>query len=660
MYYGGENPYASFRKPEEIFLLYDDFKTFDTNKWTVVRGNVTVTPYGLEVRGVGEKLGTNTGGGIVKSNKVFSGNIRIFALVNTTYLSNNNRGGITIYIADDYYYTIKRRQDGTTTNWKIQYIYESGNIVRKNINIASTRNPEWIGLEWSNYVVPFYLENGYLITYFDYGDSAHYITGSVALDVEANPGYTGIGVFQTVFVAPFVTPEPIVHIPSYDLYEVIYERGGDRYVRIYGDLVTTTWNKMYMVMPDRNIYSYGSKMNVTARLVNEYGLPLSGITVTIWVGNMRGETIDSSTVITDENGYASTLLTISYNQDENLVVQAESEHGVKTTTVKLTDINITYTVNPLISGIGQPVTLIVNAYYTIDSTPVIGSINIDNNNYSLGQPITFTQNRVGEKSIVIYNVTDIYGNHKNIGKTITVVFDDPLITCIGFDYTGDIVVEAVSMFNSSRLIVSQLTNVPEENKVIISTRHNGYNLNNKTWIVYFVVYGDYPIRVTTSNNKTIHYVYANPEIKKIEISVEGPTTLYVYTGVLGSPKRVLKDGAEWVGWRFNNTSNFVIIDVPGSVITLDFSPPEPPSGGGGGGGGLYVPPLPGYSDVEEEPQVDWEKMKFGLTIIILSIISVAIASNMSKNKKLSSQWEKELSKKIRVKIKWKPKKKWWE
>ena len=41
MHYGGNNPYAEYHDPSQVFLFFDDFDVFDTNKWNIIKG----TPY---------------------------------------------------------------------------------------------------------------------------------------------------------------------------------------------------------------------------------------------------------------------------------------------------------------------------------------------------------------------------------------------------------------------------------------------------------------------------------------------------------------------------------------------------------------------------------------------------------------------------------------
>jgi hypothetical protein len=50
MYYGGSNPYPQYHDPTKVFILFDDFNTLDTTKWTpigsptVVDGALRLTP----------------------------------------------------------------------------------------------------------------------------------------------------------------------------------------------------------------------------------------------------------------------------------------------------------------------------------------------------------------------------------------------------------------------------------------------------------------------------------------------------------------------------------------------------------------------------------------------------------------------------------------
>jgi hypothetical protein len=50
MYYGGSNPYSTYNDPTKVFILFDDFNTLDTTKWTpigsptVVDGALRLTP----------------------------------------------------------------------------------------------------------------------------------------------------------------------------------------------------------------------------------------------------------------------------------------------------------------------------------------------------------------------------------------------------------------------------------------------------------------------------------------------------------------------------------------------------------------------------------------------------------------------------------------
>ena len=48
MYYGGSNPYPGYHDPTKVFILFDDFNTLDTTKWTLI-GSPTVVDGALRL-----------------------------------------------------------------------------------------------------------------------------------------------------------------------------------------------------------------------------------------------------------------------------------------------------------------------------------------------------------------------------------------------------------------------------------------------------------------------------------------------------------------------------------------------------------------------------------------------------------------------------------
>jgi len=66
MYYGGSNPYPGYHDPTKVFILFDDFNTLDTTKWTLI-GSPTVVDGALRL----------TPGNAVMTAQVMPKNIRV-------------------------------------------------------------------------------------------------------------------------------------------------------------------------------------------------------------------------------------------------------------------------------------------------------------------------------------------------------------------------------------------------------------------------------------------------------------------------------------------------------------------------------------------------------------------------------------------------------
>jgi len=66
MYYGGSNPYPGYHDPTKVFILFDDFNTLDTTKWTLI-GSPTVVDGALQL----------TPGNAVMTAQVMPKNIRV-------------------------------------------------------------------------------------------------------------------------------------------------------------------------------------------------------------------------------------------------------------------------------------------------------------------------------------------------------------------------------------------------------------------------------------------------------------------------------------------------------------------------------------------------------------------------------------------------------
>jgi hypothetical protein len=124
MYYGGSNPYPQYNDPTKVFILFDDFNTLDTTKWTligsptVVDGTLQLTPNNavmtaqvmpknIRVRikemwarfgAYGPRLGI-----VIRSNSA----------INTCYEFANEQGNLNTAVG---YYNINRWINGSVTN----------------------------------------------------------------------------------------------------------------------------------------------------------------------------------------------------------------------------------------------------------------------------------------------------------------------------------------------------------------------------------------------------------------------------------------------------------------------------------------------------------------------------------------------------------------
>jgi hypothetical protein len=215
LYYG--NPVASSASdPKATFVLYDDFATLDSNVWYVVRGTVTLLNPGVRITGTGEKWATNTGGAVVRTRTSYGIGLSVMLKVDITNLTSFNRGGITLYIDDNNYVTVKRRQVSNTASWTMHFAVEASASIPRETNPYVNINPVWTRLDWYGNGVfdGYYSSDGVTWTKIDTYTYTAFRSMYIALEVDAGPGSSAIASFYEIRARKYIPPDPTTSVSA--------------------------------------------------------------------------------------------------------------------------------------------------------------------------------------------------------------------------------------------------------------------------------------------------------------------------------------------------------------------------------------------------------------------------------------------------------------
>jgi hypothetical protein len=203
MYYGGSNPYPQYHDPTKVFILFDDFNTLDTTKWTPI-GSPTVVDGALQ-------LTPNNG---VMTAQVMPKNIRV--RVKEMWASFGGYGprlriGIRSNSARDTRYAFQNEQGNLNTAIGyyniVKYINGSGTYIAKGSRTSRYSTNTWYKEDCRAYETKL----SWLVQ-----DGAETVTATDS-DILVD-GYVALETWDTgndvridwIAIAPYVDPEPTV------------------------------------------------------------------------------------------------------------------------------------------------------------------------------------------------------------------------------------------------------------------------------------------------------------------------------------------------------------------------------------------------------------------------------------------------------------------
>jgi len=214
--YYGNSTVGSVSNPKATLVLYDDFATLDASTWYVVRGSTTLLNPGVEITGTGEKWSNNVGGAVVRTTTSYGIGLSVMLKVSVTNRTRFNRGGVTLYVDDNNYVTVKRRQLDTTTSWTMHFAVEIGRSVPKETNPSVNINPVWVRLDWYGNGVfdGYYSSDGVTWTKIDTYTYTSFTSMYIALEVDAFSGYSAIASFYEIRARKYIPPDPTTSVST--------------------------------------------------------------------------------------------------------------------------------------------------------------------------------------------------------------------------------------------------------------------------------------------------------------------------------------------------------------------------------------------------------------------------------------------------------------